>query len=146
MDHIIPRLIDVDLVIILSVYLFVFHGETSAGVFILGQGLVVDILSGGMFGLYIMLYLIVFVCVKLASRPLDLMSAGGLLASICMAVMLKEILLVVFLYVFSREITLSVIDIIYFILSAICSGIIAPFIFHCMNILDSFFKVADGEL
>ena len=135
MNYIIPRLIDVDFVIILAVYLFVFHGEISAGVFISGQGLIMDVLSGGMFGLYIMLYLIIFVCVKLASRPLDLMSIGGLIVTICLAVMLKEFLLVFFLHVFSQEITLSVNDVLFFILSAICSGVIAPFVFYGMNIL-----------
>lgn len=145
MNYVILRLMSIDLVIILAAYLFVFHGETGAGVFIIGQGLVMDVLSGGMFGLFTLLYLIVFLCIKLASRPLDLMSTGGLVAMICMATILKEMFLIMFLYVFSQEITLSVIDILFFILSAICSGIIAPLVFYCMNILDRLFIEADGE-
>jgi rod shape-determining protein MreD len=142
MNHVILKLVAVDLVIILAVYLFVFQGETGAGIFLLGQGLLIDLLSGGMLGLFTLLYLIVFLSIKLASRPLDLLSTGGRIAIIFMAVLIKEILMVFFLSVSSREVTLSVADLWFFILSALCSGIIAPFVFDFMNTLA---RLLNGE-
>jgi rod shape-determining protein MreD len=142
MNHVILKLVAVDLVIILAVYLFIFHGETGAGIFILGQGLLIDLLSGGMLGLFTLLYLIVFLSIKLASRPLDLQSTGGLVIIIFMSVLIKEILMVFFLFIFSREVTLSVVNLWSFILSSLCSGVIAPFVFDFMNILA---RLLNGE-
>ncbi|MDB9822253.1 rod shape-determining protein MreD [Deltaproteobacteria bacterium] len=145
MNHIVLKSIDVDIVIVLIVYLFIFYGETGAGIYAFGQGLIIDVFSGGMHGLFTLLYLIAFSIIKLVSRPLDLLSTGGQIAAIFMTVLLKKILMIILLYLFSLEITLTAADFLSFIFSAICSGLIAPFLFCFLNFLNRLFIGADGE-
>ena len=76
MNHIMPRYFDVDFVIIIIVYLAAFYGDTGAGIFAFGQGLLIDIFSGGMLGLFTLIYLIIFFGVRLSSNPLDILSPG----------------------------------------------------------------------
>ena len=133
MNQVIIKYFDLDLVIVFIVFLMAFSSETGAGIFAFGQGLVMDIFSGGILGLFTLLYLIVFLGVKLASRPLDLLSTGGQIAIISMAVLFKELMMVTLLHLFSLEITSSFANFALFVLSAVCSGLIAPFIFYLMN-------------
>lgn len=142
-NHAIFKLIDIDIVIVLIVYLLMFYGETGVGIFAFGQGLIIDIFSGGMLGLFALLYLIVFFGIRIASRPLDIHSIGGQIAVINIAVLLKNILMVLFIYIFSMEIALSFFDFLVFIFSAICSGLLAPVIFYLLNLLDRFFILLD---
>jgi len=136
---------DVDIVIILIAYLLVFYGETGAGIFAFGLGLVIDVFSGGVPGLFTFLYLVVFLAIKLASRPLDLLSTGGQMATVSMAVLLKKGLMVILLYMFSLEITFSFSDFLLFVFSAICSSLIAPFLFYFLDFLNRLPIGADRE-
>ncbi|HJX34846.1 MAG TPA: hypothetical protein VJ373_06675 [Desulfatiglandales bacterium] len=142
-NHAILKLIDVDIVIVLIVYLLMFYGEMGVGIFAFGQGLLIDIFSGGMLGLFAFLYLIVFFVIRIASRPLDIHSIGGQIAVITIAVLLKNILMVLFIHIFSMEIALSFFDFLVFIFSAICSGLLAPVIFYLLNLLNRFFILLD---
>jgi len=137
-DHAILKLIDVDIVVVFIVYLLMFYGEMWVGIFAFGQGLIIDIFSGGMLGLFALLYLIVFFIIKIVSRPLDIYSITGQMAIIYIAVLLKNILMVLFVYIFSMEIALSFFDFLVFIFSAICSGLLAPIIFYLLNLLNRF--------
>ncbi len=142
-NHTILKLIDVDIVIVLIVYLLMFYGEMSVAIFAFGQGLIIDIFSGGILGLFALLYLIVFFGIRIASRPLDIHSIRGQIAVINVAVLLKSILMVLFIHIFSMEITLSFFDFLVFIFSAICSGLLAPVIFYLLNLLNRFFILLD---
>ena len=137
-DYAILKLIDVDIVVVFIVYLLMFYGEMWVGIFAFGQGLIIDIFSGGMLGLFALLYLIVFFGIKIASRPLDIYTIVGQMAVICIAILLKNILMVLFVYIFSMEIALSFFDFLVFIFSAICSGLLAPIIFYLLNLLNRF--------
>jgi cell shape-determining protein MreD len=137
-NHAVLKLIDVDIVVVLIVYLLMFYGEMWVGIFAFGQGLIIDIFSGGMLGLFALLYLIVFFGIKIASRPLDIYTIVGQMAVICIAILLKNILMVIFIYIFSMEISLSFYDVLIFIFSAICSGLLAPIIFYLLNLLNRF--------
>jgi rod shape-determining protein MreD len=137
-DHAILKLIDVDIVVVFIVYLLMFYGEMWVGIFAFGQGLIIDIFSGGMLGLFALLYLIVFFIIKIVSRPFDIYSITGQMAIIYIAVLLKNILMVLFVYIFSMEIALSFFDFLVFIFSAICSGLLAPIIFYLLNLLNRF--------
>jgi rod shape-determining protein MreD len=135
-NHAILKLIDVDIVIVLIVYLLMCYGETGVGIFAFGQGLIIDIFSGGMLGLFALLYLIVFIGIRIVSRPLDIYSVAGQMAVICIAVLLKNILMALFMYIFPMEIALSFFDFLVFAYSAIFSGLLAPLIFYLMNLLN----------
>jgi len=137
-NHAVLKLIDVDIVVVLIVYLLMFYGEMWVGIFAFGQGLIIDIFSGGMLGLFALLYLIVFFGIKIASRPLDIYTIVGQMAVICIAILFKNILMVIFIYIFSMEISLSFYDVLIFIFSAICSGLLAPIIFYLLNLLNRF--------
>lgn len=137
-NHAILKLIDVDIVIILTVYLLMFYREMHVGIFAFGQGLIIDVFSGGMLGFFALIYLIVFFGIRVASRPLDIYSTVGQMAVIFIAVLLKNILMILFIYMFSMEIALSFLDFLAFIFSAICSGLLAPVIFYLLNLLNRF--------
>lgn len=126
---------DLDMVIILIVFLSVYYGETGAGIFALGQGFITDLFSGSILGLFTLIYLFVFLCVRLASRPLDLFSPGGQVVVVSMGVILKEVMMVVLLHLFSMEVSLSPVNYLSFFVSAVCSGLIAPVLFYIMHSL-----------
>ena len=136
MNHVLLKMFDVDLIIIIIVYLLIYYGETGAGIFAFGQGLLIDIFSGGIPGLFTLLYLIIFLCIKLGSLPLDLLSTGGQVVIIFLAVLLKKVLMIIFLHLFSLDIAFSSSDFLLFVSSAVCSGLIAPFLFYLFNYLN----------
>ena len=113
-NHLLFRFLDVDLVVVIIAYLMVYYGETGTGIFAFGQGILIDIFSGGILGLFTLLYLIIFFSIKLGSRPLYLLSAGGQIIIVLLAVLLFS-------------------DILMFASSAIFSGLIAPIIFYFFN-------------
>jgi rod shape-determining protein MreD len=138
--------IGVDIVIVLIVYLLMSYGDIGVGIFAFCQGLIIDIFSGGMLGLFALIYLIVFFGIRVASLPLDILSIGGQMAVISIAVLLKNILMVTFIHIFSMEIALSFSDLLFFIFSAVCSGLIAPFLFYLLNLLNRFSVTLDHGL
>jgi rod shape-determining protein MreD len=145
-NHTILKSINVDIVIVLIVYLLTLYGKTGVGIFAFCQGLVIDIFSGGILGFFAFVYLVVFFCIRIASRPMDISATGGQMAVISMAVLLKNILMVTFLYLFSMEIAFSFYDLLFFAFSAICSSLIAPLLFYLLNLLNLIYIGADGEI
>ncbi len=139
MNHIMSNLFEVDLVIIIVACLLVFYGETWAGIFAFSQGFLIDIFSGGLLGLSTFLYLTVFFIIILVSRFFDLHSLSGQILVISLAVLLKEILFIGLLKVLSLEVILSFPVFLAFTTSAICTGLIGPFIFYIFNQISHFF-------
>ena len=127
-----------DLVIIIVAYLLVFNGATGAELFALSQGLLVDVFCGGLLGLFTLSYLTVFLGMNLGSRLLDLRSARGQIIIICLAVLVKGILLFTFLNVFPLEIHVSGLVLCGFAASAACSGLLGPGVFYLLNHLKYF--------
>jgi hypothetical protein len=128
----------VDLVIIIMTYLLVSYGETGAGIFALSQGLLIDIFSGGLLGLFTLLYLTLFLGMNLGSRLLDLRAARGQIIVISLAVLLKGTLLIAFLNIFPLEIHISYLVFWVFAASAACSGLLGPLFFLVFNHLKYF--------
>lgn len=126
-------LFDVDLVIIIMTYLLVVYGETEAGIFALSQGLLIDVFSGGLLGLFTLLYLSVFLSINLESRFFDLRSARGQVIVISLAILLKGVLLITFLNIFTLRIHISSLALWAFAASAACSGLIGPLVFYFFN-------------
>jgi len=116
------------------VYILAYRSEIGAGIFALGQGLLTDIFSGGTWGCYTTLYLMIFVFIKFLARPFDLFSAFGQIAVVFIAALIKDVLLIPLLHIFSINIGISYSDFL-FVFSALFSGIVAPFLFHIINSL-----------
>ena len=133
-----PNIFNVDLVAIITAFLLVFYGQTGAGIFAFGQGLLIDAFSVGLPGLFTFLYLIIFLGINIGSRLLDLGSVMGQIIIISLAVLLKKVLFVVFLDLFSLETTVTSSVFLAFSISALCSGLIAPFIFTFFNQINHF--------
>jgi rod shape-determining protein MreD len=128
--------LDVDLVAMTMAYFLVYYGRTGAGVFAFGLGLLTDIYTAGFSGVFTFLYLIIFLGINLGSRLLDLSSVLGQIIVISLAVLLKDVLFIVFLDLFSLETTITS-DLFWrFALSAFCSGLLAPILFSFLNRLE----------
>ena len=56
-----------DLIAALAAYLFLIYGRTGACIFAVSQGLVMDLFSGGVQGLFVFIYLGVFGAIWLGS-------------------------------------------------------------------------------
>jgi len=132
------NIFNVDLVAIIIAYLLVFYGQTGAGIFAFGQGLLIDTFSVGLPGLFTFLYLIIFLGINIGSRLLDLGSAMGQIIIISLAVLLKEVLFVVFIDLLSLETTVTPYVFLAFSISALFSGLITPFLFAFFNQINHF--------
>ncbi|MBN1628026.1 MAG: rod shape-determining protein MreD [Deltaproteobacteria bacterium] len=139
LNRLTPIPIDLECVIITTAYLLAYGREAGAGIFALCQGLFTDILSGGIWGFHAILYLTIFLFIKLLSRPFDMFSVSGQISLAFIAVLVKELLSVPLLYMFFQDIDISFDMFITFILSAALSGLIAPLIFYFLNALGRLF-------
>lgn len=146
MNLVILKPFDVDIVIILIVFLSIYYSETGAGIFAFGQGLITDIFSGGVLGLFTLIYLFIFLSIRQASRPLDLLSPGGQVVVVFMAVILKEFMMIILLHLFSLEVSLSPMNYLSFFVSAVCTGLIAPFLFYIIQYFCNYYIGENGEI
>ena len=145
MSHMLFKYFDVDFVIIILAFLFAFHGALGAGIFALGQGVLIDIFSAGLLGLFTFIYLIIFMGIRLGSRFFNLRTIKGLMIIISLAVILKNILFVSLLDLFYQEITFSSTFFTAAVSSAICSGIISPLFFYIFRNLNHVLIKTHGE-
>ena len=129
---------DLDLVTILIAYLWIHYGQTGAGLFALGQGVMMDLFSGGMMGLFALLYLAVFLAIQMGSRFFHLQSFRGLMILIVLAVLSRQLMLLGLLELFSFPIHFSWHTYVSFGISAFVSGILAPPCFSLLNHVDLF--------
>jgi len=82
---------DLDLLTLLTGYLFLSFGRIQAGVFALAQGLLIDIFSSGPNGLSALIYVIVFWAVYLGSLFFNFQTAKGQIIIVSLAVLLKNV-------------------------------------------------------
>ncbi|MDZ7698977.1 MAG: hypothetical protein U5R49_19305 [Deltaproteobacteria bacterium] len=61
------QVFDLNVLIILTAYLFLIYGATASCGFALGQGVLIDIFSGGLEGLFTSVYFGVFVSIYVSS-------------------------------------------------------------------------------
>jgi len=126
-------LFDLDVLTIIIAYLFLFYGHSATVAFAFGQGLLIDLLSGGLHGLFTFLYLSIFGGIHLGSQFFDLQEKNGQMLLISLAVLLKKIVFFTVLTVFSQEIVLSKPFLWTSGASAIGTGLIAPVFFYLFN-------------
>jgi len=130
---------DLDLFAIIIAYLFLSYGQAPAASFAFGQGLLIDLLSGGIHGLFTFIYLSVFGCIYLGSQLFNLEYPKGQILLISSVVLLKKILLLLVLSTFSREIFFPRSFLSVSVASAICTGLLAAILFYLFNVLRGFF-------
>lgn len=129
-----------DLVTILIAYLWLGYGQTGAGLFALGQGLLMDLFSGGVMGFFAMLYLAVFFTIQIGSRFFEIQSFRGLIVLIVLAVLMRQVMLLGMLELFSFTIHFSWANCVSFGLSALISGFLAPLFFFLFDLADRFLE------
>jgi rod shape-determining protein MreD len=140
MNHVRLNFFDVDLVTVIIAYLLITHGEAGTGIFAFGQGLLIDIFTAGPLGLFTLVYLMLFLGINfVGSRFFDLHTTKGQVIIIALAVFLKEVFVLIFLYISSSEIMVSSTILLAFAASAICSGLIGPLVFYFFNRLNDVF-------
>lgn len=129
-------LFEVDLVAIMTAYLLVSHGQVWSGLFAFGQGLLMDCYSAGLVGLFTLLYITAFLGISVGSRFFDPNSPRSMILLVTIAVLIKGILFVLLLNAFSLESGFHHSSLVSIALSAIVSGLLAPFVFHLFNHMD----------
>jgi len=133
LNHGLSISIDIDVVAIVMVYLLGRRCETGAGVFALGQGLIMDIFSGGIWGFHALLYVLMYLVIKIIARPFDLLSSVGQVAVVFFGVLIKDVFIIFLFHTFSLNSGFSSFDALLLMASAICSGLSAPFIIILLN-------------
>ncbi len=124
---------DLDLLTILTAYLFLSFGRIQAGAFALGQGLLIDIFSSGLHGLFAFLYLSIFWGIYLGSLFFNLQTAKGQIMIVSLAIFLKSIVLLTVLSLFSNSIVFSKSFLSASAISIIGTGLITPILFIFFN-------------
>ena len=120
--------LNLDLVIICIGYLLIRYDRTAVALFALVQGLMIDIYSAGIFGLFSFIYTGLFAGMVIGSRFLDLASLKGAVILISLAVFVKDLFLIVLLNVFSYKVNPSVADFFAVVMAALLSGLASPII------------------
>ena len=128
---------DIDLWTIIIGYTFLFYSITAVSIFAFGQGLLIDLFSGGPQGLHAFLYLAIMARIYAGSRFFDLQTPVGQVFLVSSAVLLKKIMFFLLLMLFSQKIILSDSCLFMAVLSIICTGLITPVLFYIFNRLRS---------
>lgn len=134
-------LFEFDLLIIIIAYLYWFYGKTVSGSFAFGQGLLIDIFSGGLHGLFTFLYFVVFLGVCLGARIFNLQDMKGQTILILLLVLLKKSIFFLVLTIFSTEVVFSKSFLLDFVASAIGTGLITPIFFYIFNRLRAIYSI-----
>ncbi len=124
---------DLDFLVILTAYLFVAFGQITAGVFALGQGFLIDVFSGGLHGLFTAAYLSVFFVILLGSRFFNLLNPKGQVIVVSLSVLLKNVMLLILLRIFSQDIVYSKTLLLISLFSICVTGLAAPLFFQLFN-------------
>ena len=127
-----------DLLTIVTAYLFLLYGYTATCIFAAGQGFFIDLLSGGMHGLFTFLYLIVFAGIWLGSRFFNLQSPKGQIVIVSLAMLSKKAFLFIMLTAFSQGTFFSKDFWLTCLGSLVCTALISPVLFCLLDQLRAF--------
>lgn len=126
---------DLDFLTIMIAYLFLFYGQTAAAIFAFGQGIIIDLYSGGLHGLFTFLYLIVYCGIYLGYKFFDLHHPKGQIIIIALVFLFKRLMFFIMITVFSRETGFSKDYLWTSGVLAIGAGVIAPVMFYVFDSL-----------
>ena len=124
---------DLDFLTIMIACFLLYYGHTGAGCFAFGQGLLIDFFSGGLHGLFTLLYIIVFCGIYMSCRFFSLQHPKGQLLIVSLAVLLKNIMFFVILAVFSQKVVMITSFVWMSIGSIVVSGLTAPIFFFLFD-------------
>lgn len=127
-----PGFLAVDLVAILTAYLFIHFSRRATAVFAFGQGYFLDVLSAGMQGLYVFLYLLVLFSVLLGSRFFNMQEPRGQVTVVALSVIVQKAVFLIILLL-SGAVTLVPSWPWASLSSAVLTGLVAPVVFHGLN-------------
>jgi hypothetical protein len=133
LNRIAPKPFDMDLGTTMIAYVMISFGSSWAGVFALGQGIIVDLFSAGPLGLSPLLYLSVFLSIQWGCRFFDIHSPKGQMILVCIAVSLKSSILLLLLSVFTPSVGGSTSVMVLLGASAAATGLVSPVCFHVLN-------------
>ena len=145
MHSLLVKSVDIDLIIVFTVY-FLVSNESSPGIFAFCQGFFLDVFSGGVPGLFTLLYLLVYFAIRIASHPIDLLSPLGRAGIVFIAVIVKDLLMIMLLNIFSISYHFTARTGVYFVLSAVLTGILSIFIFYFFKISPAIDSQAEEDL
>jgi rod shape-determining protein MreD len=137
LNHGLSISLDIDVIAIIIVYLLGRRSEAGAGIFALGQGLLMDVFSGGIWGFNTLLYVLVYLFIKVIARSFDLLSVIGQVAVTFFGVLVKDFFIIILFHAFSLNSGFSGVDSLLLLASAVCSGLAAPFIIILLNFIGS---------
>ncbi len=126
---VVPGYFDVDLVAITVAYLVAWHGDSWAGAFALGIGLLTDVLSAAPLGLFSVIHLILFLGIRIGDAVLDLQSVKGQLIVVLLAVFLKKLMFIGLLNLFSLRASMDAHTLFALFCSAVFTAVAAPAVF-----------------
>jgi len=129
------NLADLDLLTIVIAYLFLFYGQTATVMFAFGQGILIDLFSGGLHGLFTFLYLCVFGGVYVGSQFFNLQHPRGQMIIVAMAVLLKKVMFFMMLTVFYHRLAFSKDFLWVSGFLVIGTGLISPILFYLFDCL-----------
>lgn len=131
------QVFDLNVLIILTAYLFLMYGATASCGFALGQGVLIDIFSGGLGGLFTSVYFGVFVSIYVSSLFFNLQDVKGQMVIVASAVLVKSLLLFLVLMVFSQQVVVSTSYLGLSGISIVINSLLAPLLFKLLNRLRS---------
>jgi hypothetical protein len=123
-----PEGLGLDVCTIIIAYLFSEISRKWAVAFSLSQGLLIDIYSGGLRGLFAALYLAVYGTIHLGSRFLDLNGVKGQMVIVAVAVFVKYCLLFLIVKSFPLDLVIAPPALWMVGLSFVANGLMAPFV------------------
>jgi len=129
------NLADLDLLTIIIAYLFLFYGQTATVMFAFGQGILIDLFSGGLHGLFTFLYLCVFGGVYLGSQFFNLQHPRGQMIIVALAVLLKKVMFFIMLTVFYHRLAFSKDFLLVSGVLVMGTGLISPILFYVFDCL-----------
>lgn len=142
---IVPGYFDVDLVAVTVAYLVAWHGDSWAGAFALGMGLLTDVLSASPLGLFSVIHLILFLGIRIGDALFDLQSVKGQLIVVFLAVFLKKMMFIGLLNLFSLRASMDVQILFAFLCSAVFTAVAAPAVFLGFDMVGRVLRLLRSE-
>lgn len=97
------------------------------------QGLVMDMYSGSIYGLFSFVYLCVYIFIYISSRFIDIHKRTGYISLIFLAMLLKDMLLLLITQIFYKGIPMSMSFLSDLLFCVILTVFIGPAIFKMLN-------------
>jgi len=131
-------ILDVDLISLLTGYLFLSFGRIQAGIFALGQGLLMDVFSGGPNGLSALVHVGVFWGIYLGSLLFNFQTARGQVMIVSLTVLLKNAMWQALSAFFFGNLVLSASILCGAAISVLGSGLLAPLLYAVFDRMRGF--------